>query len=185
MTLGELTTVILGYAFATAGAVFVATNWMTAKRNQEKEGQQEVPVSQKKEELRRSHPDPEIFRVDVKTEEKNVHAPIDSWMEFRISHPLFSTSFLYALIPVFENLEFVDSAYIATNGLVRLNIKGKKSNMFEDIALHPSDEGMITIIRSDLEGYEDLEDEVLQAVIRHTERVVSLIESKSWADSPF
>lgn len=111
---------------------------------------------------------PQIYKEKIIIEENLRHAPIDSWDEVSLSHPIFNASYLYSLIPVFEELDFVQNAYIASNGLVRLNIKGKRSNMFNDIALHPGDESIL-LIRDYRDEFKIMEDIIIDLIKTLTE----------------
>lgn len=112
---------------------------------------------------------------EVKREETYKSAPIDSWKEIEIKHPLYGEVFLYSIAPLLEKLPFVKSVYIASNGLLRLNIKGKSANTFDDIALNPSP-GKILIIEDDRDEYRDMAEVVLEEIIAHTRKIVIIIE---------
>ena len=119
---------------------------------------------------------PYIYNKEILLEEELKHAPIDSWYVVTLSHSLFNPSYLYSLIPLFEEIEFVDSVYIASNGLVRLNLKGRPSTVFEDIAIHPGNEN-IKLIRDHRKEYNNLEDEVIELIQKYTKNIISKIES--------
>ncbi len=112
----------------------------------------------------------EIYKERVIQEEELMNSHIDSWDEVKLTHPLFNDTFLYTIAPILGEIEFISDIYIASNGLLRLNIEGKGSNIFNDIALHPK-EGEILLIRSEKTGYKDMEDLVIKTIIRYVEEV--------------
>lgn len=119
--------------------------------------------------------DPTPYQSEVKKTEKFVNTHIDSWDQVLIEHPIFNQEFLYSLIPSLQQLDFVSEAYIANNGLLRLNIEGKTASIFEDIALNP-DEGKISMIRESSDEYKSMEDEIIEAIINHTNIIINAIE---------
>ena len=118
---------------------------------------------------------PNTYKVEITQKEESVTTCVDDWDEVRIHHPLYSASFLYSMIFMLEELSFVNSIYIASNGLLRLNIKGYKATVWEDISIHPS-EGVLLIMRNYKDEYTPLEDEIIDAIKDYTIKITDKMQ---------
>lgn len=115
---------------------------------------------------------------DVPLKKGSGHATtnIEDFDYVELIHPIFEREFLYAMIPELESLPFVDSAYIASNNLVRLNLAGKEPFDYgEDIALN-SGEGKVFVIRNFDKQYHPLEDEVISLVEKRASQIVRKLD---------
>ena len=122
---------------------------------------------------------PNEYKADITQKEEYVSTCVDDWDEITINHPLYSASFLYSLIFILEELSFVDSAYIATNGLLRMNLKGHKATVGEDISIHPND-GSLMVMRNYKDEYAPLEDEIIDTIKEHTNKINAKMQDSNW-----
>lgn len=90
-----------------------------------------------------------------------VSCNIDSWDEVKVEHKKISNRFLKSIMKDIRTLDFVSNCYIATNGLIRIDIEGitasSSFSFLNDVAIHPN-RGHFTIIRHGelLKKYEDM-----------------------------
>lgn len=92
--------------------------------------------------------------------EYSVSCSIDSWDEVKVEHKKISNRFLKSIMKDIRMLDKVTNCYIATNGLIRIDIDGITSSssfrFFNDVAIHPN-RGYFTMIRNEsLKNYEDM-----------------------------
>lgn len=123
----------------------------------------------------------EHYDVEVSRASGHATTNIEDFDYVELIHPIFEREFLYAMIPEFESLPFVDSAYIASNNLVRLNLASKKPYDYgEDIALN-SGKGKVFVIRNFDKQYHPLEDEVISLIEKKASEVVKKLEPSAFA----
>ena len=105
--------------------------------------------------------------------EYHVNALIDDWDEVNIKHSKINEKFFDYLIKEITVLDFVEKVYIASNGLIRINIKDvtpKEGWTFHsDIALHPNT-GSLCMMRNERQNiFKKYEDEVINFIIKKLE----------------
>ena len=103
--------------------------------------------------------------------EYEVNTSVDAWDEIRIDFPKLSKKFLLTLLPKFKELEFVEDAYLAKNGIIRINTEGNTNRdnpffhrgMSPDICIHPA-RGSCTIMRNGKERFREWEDKIVDVI---------------------
>lgn len=109
-------------------------------------------------------------------QEYNVDTSVDCWVEVKITHPNINKEQMTRLIEsISPTIDWCEKSYIASNGLIRLNIKnvtiidgGTIDRYFTDLALHVND-GEVILQRNSRRNFMMYENDLLYRIIKTLE----------------